>query len=82
MGAIQLTDSTPKMGRLIPVYNKKRRKFSTAKTFYYAVWTEDAGGNNETCLLFTEKELERARVRAAKNPEDWTERSSLTDLLD
>ena len=82
MGAIQLTDATPKMGRLIPVYNKKRRKFSTENTFYYAVWTEDSDGENEECLLFTERELERARERAQRNPEDWTERSLLTDALD
>jgi hypothetical protein len=82
MTALQLTDSDPKMGRLIPVWNKKRPKFTTAKTFYYAVWMENADGDEEECFLFTEKELERARARASKNPEDWTERSVLTDLLD
>jgi hypothetical protein len=82
MRAIQLTDSKPVMGRRIPVYNKKRRKFSTENVFYYAVWTEDSKGNGEECLLFTERELERARERAQRNPEDWTERSLLTDVLD
>lgn len=82
MAAIQLTKADPKMGRLIPVWNKKRPKFTTAKTFYYAVWVENAKGDDEECLLFTEKELERARERAAKNPEDWTDRDFLTDLFD
>jgi hypothetical protein len=69
-----------KQGRLIRVQN-------TDKTFgssdvYIAVQVEDADGNNERCLLFTEKEIQSAQDRADKNKEDLTTKSFITNLLD
>lgn len=69
-----------KQGRLIRVQN-------TDKTFgssdvYIAVQVEDADGNNERCLLFTEKEIQSAQERADKNKEDLTTKSFITNLLD
>ncbi len=69
-----------KQGRLIRVQN-------TDKTFgssdvYIAVQVEDADGNNERCLLFTEKEIQAAQERADKNKEDLTTKSFITNLLD
>jgi len=69
-------------GRLIPVYNKKREAFSTAKRQYQAVWVEDYDGGNERCLLLTEHELERAEYRARQNPEDLPKKGFIADLLD
>lgn len=69
-----------KQGRLIEVDNKER-VFGSALS-YKAVWVEDSGGKNERCLLFTDDELKGAEERAAKNIEDLTRRSLLTDLLD
>ena len=80
--AIKLKDVSVKAGRLIPVYNKDRRKFSNAKRHYTAVCVEDADGSNERCLLFTDHELKRAEERAQKNPEDLTEKSWWTDIQD
>lgn len=69
-----------KAGRLIRVWNTLRKK--NEKKGYVAVWVEDADGSNERCLLFTEKELERAEVRASKNLEDLTKKNFLTDFTD
>jgi len=80
--AIKLADVDVKAGRIIPVYNKDRKKFSNAKRHYNAVWVEDADGGNERCLLFTDSELARAERRARKNPEDLTEKSWFTDIQD
>lgn len=43
-----------KMGRLIVVENKNRTASANAQ--YYALQVEAEPGNNEECLLFTEKE--------------------------
>ena len=69
-----------KTGRLIRVWNTLRKKNENAG--YVSVWIEDANGKNERCLLFTEKEIERAEKRAARNMEDLTKKDLLTDLLD
>ena len=69
-----------KAGRLIRVWNTLRKK--NEKKGYVSVWVEDADGSNERCLLFTEKELERAEIRASKNLEDLTKKNFLTDLID
>ena len=69
-----------KSGRLIRVWNTLRKK--NEKKGYVSVWVEDADGSNERCLLFTEKELERAELRASKNLEDLTKKNFLTDLTD
>lgn len=69
-----------KSGRLIRVWNTLRKK--NEKKGYVSVWVEDADGTNERCLLFTEKELERAELRASKNLEDLTSKNFITDLID
>lgn len=69
-----------KLGRLIRVQNTQRT-FGSA-TSYVAVQVEDANGKNERCLLFTPKEILRAEERAAKNKEDLTTKSFITDFLD
>ena len=71
-----------KAGRLIPVYNLGRRKFSRERRFYFSVWVEDADGGNERCLLFTDNELKRAEERAKRNPEDLPKKGWLEDLTD
>ncbi len=71
-----------KNGRLVKVWNTKRKKFSNAKLIYFAMWVEDANGKNERCLLFTESEIARAEHRAAQNKEDLTKKSLLTNLFD
>ena len=69
-----------KAGRLIRVWNTEKRK--SEKAGYVSVWVEDANGKNERCLLFTEKEIERAEHRASRNIEDLTKKGFLTDLND
>jgi hypothetical protein len=67
-------------GRLISVENKE--KHFSASTHYIAVQVEDSDGSNERCLLFTEKELEKAEYRASRNPEDLTKKGFITNLFD
>lgn len=69
-----------KTGRLIRVWNTLKKK--NENIGYVSVWIEDADGKNERCLLFTEKEIERAEKRAARNIEDLTNKDLLTDFLD
>jgi hypothetical protein len=69
-------------GRLIKVKNTNKPKFSNEKNEYLAVYVEDADGDNERCLLFTERELLLAENRALKNPEDWLHKSFLQNLID
>jgi hypothetical protein len=71
-----------KAGRLIKVWNTEKKKFSNAKPWYISVWVEDADGSNERCLLFTEKEIQRAELRASKNIEDLTDKNFFTNLVD
>jgi hypothetical protein len=80
--AKKLVDARVKAGRCIPVWNTERKAFSNAKKQYTAVWVEDANGENERCLLFTEAELKRAEYRASRNPEDLTGKPWWTDALD
>lgn len=69
-----------KPGRLIRVYNTQKKK--NENDGYVSVWVEDANGKNERCLLFTEKEIQRAELRSQKNIEDLTNKNLITDLLD
>jgi hypothetical protein len=78
--ALKIDEVAVKAGRLIKVWNKIKK--AAANKFYYSVWVEDADGSNERCLLFTEKELERAEARANKNPEDLPQKGFFADLLD
>ncbi len=69
-----------KAGRLIRVWNTLRKK--NENKGYVSVWVEDADGTNERCLLFTDKEILRAEIRASKNIEDLTSKNFLTDFTD
>jgi hypothetical protein len=69
-----------KAGRLIKVWNTLKKK--NENIGYIAVWVEDANGTNERCLLFTEKEILHAEVRASKNAEDLTKKGFITDIVD
>jgi hypothetical protein len=69
-----------KAGRLIRVWNTLRKK--NENKGYVAVWVEDANGTNERCLLFTDREILRAEVRASKNAEDLTKKDFITNLVD
>ena len=67
-------------GRLFKVKNKGR-KFG-ANEFYAFTYLEDSDGDNETPYLFTPSQLEVARIRAEKNPEDLLKKDRLTDWFD
>ena len=67
-------------GRLIRVENKIKK--AAANREYFALWVEDEDGDNERCILLTDKELERAEYRASKNPEDLPDKSFFADLID
>ena len=69
-----------KPGRLVRVYNTEKKK--NENDGYVSVWVEDANGKNERCLLFTEKEIQRAESRSKRNIEDLTNKDFLTDLID
>lgn len=57
-------------GKLIQVWNTKRRSLSNSKLKYFCVWIEDSDGSNERCLMLTNVDLSVARNRAKHNPED------------
>lgn len=78
--SIKLQEASVKAGRIIPVYNKKRR--TSARKYYHSIWVEDYHGGNERCLLFTDYELQRAEKRAVNNPEDLTKKGWVTDMMD
>ena len=80
--AQKLDDVAVKAGRLIRVFNTERKAFSNANPKYIAVFVEDADGENERCLLFTESQIAVAEARAKRNPEDLTEKTWWTDLKD
>jgi hypothetical protein len=69
-----------KAGRLIRVWNTLKKR--NENKGYVSVWVEDADGKNERCLLFTEKDIARAELRASKNVEDLTKKGCITDFID
>jgi len=69
-----------KNGRLFTVENKGR-KFGANESYVFTI-LEDSDGKNETPHLFTEAQIEDAKLRAEKNPEDLLQKSRLTDWLD
>lgn len=79
---MKLDDVKVKQGRLIRVKNTKKPIFSNANDWYYSIQVEEANGRGEKCLLFTQKEIERAAYRASRNPEDLTKKNWLTNLFD
>ncbi len=80
--AVKLTNARVKAGRLIPVYNTERKKFSRASVKYFALWVEDANGKNERCLLLTEADIAKMEKRASKNGSDVPMKGRMVDLLD
>jgi len=72
--------TTIKQGRNVTVENKER-KFGSSDS-YEAIWVEGANGKSEQCLLFTKDEIEKAKVRAQRNPEDLTKKSFLQNFID
>lgn len=80
--AQKLADVKVVAGRIIPVWNTERKAFSNAKKSYDSIWVEDENGENEECLLFTEKQIAQARYRAKRNPEDLTEKTWWTNIQD
>lgn len=75
-----MSDTRVVKGRLISIENKE--KLFGSSSYYIAVQVEDSDGSNERCLLFTEKELEKAEYRASRNPEDLTKKGFITNLFD
>ena len=70
-----------RLGQLIPVANTKRSASPNSSAEYLSVWVKDGLGKAQ-CLLFTPAELDRAVQRAKSNPEDLTERSLTSLILD
>lgn len=69
-----------KNGRMFGVENKDK-KFGANGTYVF-VYLEGSDGKNETPYLFTPTQLEVAKIRAEKNPEDLLKKSRFTDWLD
>ena len=67
-----------RLGTLTRVNNSAKK--SVEKSEYICVWAKDAGGKFP--LLFTDEQISNARHRAKKNPEDVTETSILSKILD
>jgi len=68
-----------KLGRQVEVENTERTFGSADK--YTMVWMEDATGDVEEPFLFTDVEIQVARERARKNPEDIKRQSALWNLF-
>lgn len=62
-----------------PVENKKKHFAANAKYNFVRVQFQDG---KEVSLLFTDKEIENAKKRAEKNPEDLPKTSFLRNLFD
>lgn len=73
---------TTRLGRLVKVKNTKKVNYPNVNDNYFALWVKDASGKNSKCLLFTEADLAKAELRAQKNPEDLTERSLYSLMMD
>ena len=69
-----------KNGRLFKVENTAR-KFGAKESYVFTI-LENSAGKNETPYLFTSHQLEEAKIRAEKNPEDLLKKDRLTDWFD
>ena len=78
--AIVLNNESVREGHIIEVYNKNKPKFSNANKKYYVIWVER--DNTEFPIMLSERELENARYRAIKNPEDVPKKSFVNNLTD
>ena len=79
--ALKLDDAKVKLGRIITVYNKKRKHWKACKT-YNAISIKESLDSDEECLLLTDRELQRIEYRASRNEEDVPSKSFWTDLFD
>ena len=70
-----------RLGRLVKVKNTKKVNFPNVNDVYSALLVKDEKGEVK-CLLFTEADLAKAELRAKRNPEDLTEQSMLSKMLD
>ena len=68
-------------GRVYKIQNTEKPKLSNANDYYYGLYIEE-DDDQETFIMLTEKELERAKYRAARNHEDFVKKGWLTDLMD
>jgi len=78
--ANQINDEKVKQGHILQVWNTEKPKFSNANTIYYVIHCEDGG--KEFPIMLTKRELDSAKYRAERNPEDVPKRSFLTDIFD
>ncbi len=69
-----------KNGRLFKVENKGR-VFGANKEYIFTI-LEDSDGENETAYLFSGTQLEVAKIRAERNPEDLLKKDRFTDWFD
>ena len=74
-----MKNAAKRIGDLQSVDNKNRRFGSTNKYNFIRVQLEDG---KEVPLLFTDKEILNAQIRAQKNPEDLPKVSTFRNLFD
>ena len=72
-------DVTITNGNFLRVYNQNR--VTNAKKFYWVSHIKLPDGS-EVPIMLTEKELERAKDRAAKNEEDVPSKNFFVDFFD
>lgn len=74
--------SKARLGQLIEVKNSSKKPFPKKQADnYFAVWVSLPGGQKK-CLLLTASDLAKAELRSEKNPEDLTQRSVISKILD
>lgn len=74
--------SKARLGQLIEVVNSNKKPFPKKQAEkYFAVWVSLPSGHKQ-CLLLTAADLAKAELRSEKNPEDLTERSLVSKLID
>lgn len=71
-----------RLGQLVKVRNTKKQNHPNVNDAYFAVWVKEQDGHGHKCLLFTETDLAKAELRALRNPEDLTDRSLTSLILD
>jgi hypothetical protein len=69
-----------RLGRLVRIKNSFSTLISHEVSSYISVWVKSKKGPE--CLLFTDAEIERARMRSERNKKDLTKRSLISQILD
>ena len=75
-----LADVRIKKGRVISVWNQKRKHWK-ANNYYEGVVLQGIDGTSSECLLFTPTEIERIENRATRNSEDIPKKAFFSDLF-